>query len=1216
MPSTTVNGSTVVFSNSNAAADLSGNVYEVTGVYTIVFDVLAASGGGANTTIYSVDDGDDDPEIPYVQTNKAFATYDTDLLYKDVAVESWSNAVVSWSVDTSHYGAHVWIGTDKKIHYDAGNIIDALGAGETLLDTFVYTIRMSNGTLSVGEISVLLTGSNDGPNITGTEISGAATETDTTLSATGTLNVVDADLSDTVTVSVDSVAVNGSSTFGGTNPLSNAALKAMMAVTPTTPLAADPLSGSDFDWTFTSGSSGNGAFNFLAQGETLVLDYTIKATDSFASTDTQTVTVTITGSNDNATITFNGAQDTAVIEAGGVANGTAGDPSAGGDLDVSDVDDGEAVFQMPAAAALAGTYGNFTFNATTGAWTYTLNNSDPDTEALNGGDAASDSLTVTSFDGTDSEIITVNITGANDNATITFNGAQDSSVIEAGGVANGTAGDPSAGGDLNVSDVDDGEAVFQAPAAAALAGTYGNFTFNAASGAWTYTLNNSDPDTEALNGGDAASDSLTVTSFDGTDSEIITVNITGANDTPVAVNDTAAATEAGGTNNATPGSNGTGNVLTNDTDVDNGATTVVIEVRRGAAEGSGTIGILGAGLAGLYGDLTLNSDGSYTYVVNNSNATVQALNTGATLTDSFNYTVADEHGATDIAVLTVTITGANDAPTITSNGGGASASMFVLENTTGVTDVDSTDPELPPQTLTYSIVGGADALKFSINSSSGELTFKTAPNYEAPTDAGGNNVYNVTVRVSDGSLFDEQAIAVAVVNQNEGPTAGDDVIWVSNSTTVTLPISTLLGNDSDLDGISLSITSITGSVPVTINSNGTFTFTSPAAGGTVAAPNAITLSYTLSDGAGGTDTGSITLNVVATTGGANNVDLTGVAAYQASYIDGKAGADTLTDGGSLSVLIGATGSDELTGNGGNDLLIGGDNNDDLFGGDGNDILRGGIGNNDHMDGGIGLDFLDFSDGSVGMTFTLVQGAAVTPIANGTAGLGNNDTYTNMEGVIGTNFYDTITGSSSDDILRGGGGDDSIDGAGGIDLIDFSDVTGGIGISFALAQGAGSTSFATPGLGTDTYSNMEGVIGTASNDVLAGSNLADTIRAGLGNDAITGGGGGDTLTGGGGADTFIYGAVSDSLPETRDTITDFRASGEMDIIHVTSIDSGDGGAGDFEWGGTTATANGIWYTESAGNTILHFDTNGNTATDEMQIVLTGINLGLVGANFSL
>jgi hypothetical protein len=107
--------------------------------------------------------------------------------------------------------------------------------------------------------------------------------------------------------------------------------------------------------------------------------------------------------------------------------------------------------------------------------------------------------------------------------------------------------------------------------------------------------------------------------------------------------------------------------------------------------------------------------------------------------------VSDGGGLTSTRAIAVTVTPVNDnTPAITS-----SATASVAENTTAVLTVTATDADLPAQTLSFSIVGGADAAKFSINSSTGALSFVTAPNYESPTDAGGNNV-DVTVQVSDG----------------------------------------------------------------------------------------------------------------------------------------------------------------------------------------------------------------------------------------------------------------------------------------------------------------------------------------------------------------------------------------------------------------------------------------------------------------------------------
>ena len=74
----------------------------------------------------------------------------------------------------------------------------------------------------------------------------------------------------------------------------------------------------------------------------------------------------------------------------------------------------------------------------------------------------------------------------------------------------------------------------------------------------------------------------------------------------------------------------------------------------------------------------------------------------------------------------------------------------------------ATDPDVG-QTLSYSIIGGADASKFTIGATTGALSFVTAPNFELPTDAGGNNVYDVIVQASDGNGgIDTQAIAVSV----------------------------------------------------------------------------------------------------------------------------------------------------------------------------------------------------------------------------------------------------------------------------------------------------------------------------------------------------------------------------------------------------------------------------------------------------------------------
>src|SRR5437764_244986 len=162
------------------------------------------------------------------------------------------------------------------------------------------------------------------------------------------------------------------------------------------------------------------------------------------------IDVTITGSNDNATISVVGSQDTAALEAGGVANATAGDPSASGQLTVQDVDSGENHIQLHSSHR--GTSCTYTFNPTTGSWTYTLDQSLAD--PLTAGQVVHDHLVVTSSHGTTRLPYTTLFRSSNDNATISVVGSQDTAALEAGGVANATAGDPSASGQLTVQDVD------------------------------------------------------------------------------------------------------------------------------------------------------------------------------------------------------------------------------------------------------------------------------------------------------------------------------------------------------------------------------------------------------------------------------------------------------------------------------------------------------------------------------------------------------------------------------------------------------------------------------------------------------------------------------------------------------------------------------------------------------------------------------------------
>lgn len=138
-------------------------------------------------------------------------------------------------------------------------------------------------------------------------------------------------------------------------------------------------------------------------------------------------------------------------------------------------------------------------------------------------------------------------------------------------------------------------------------------------------------------------------------------------------------------------------------------------------------------------------------------------------------------------------------PVITSNGGGDTAAVSVAENTRVVTTITATDADAGSE-LRYAIIGGDDRSLFQIDSVTGALWFKAAPDFEKPGDAGRDNQYVVQVGVSDGSLSDTQTIAVTVTNVNEAPVItsneGKDAATVAvkeNTTAVT----TVVAHDPD-----------------------------------------------------------------------------------------------------------------------------------------------------------------------------------------------------------------------------------------------------------------------------------------------------------------------------------------------------------------------------------------------------------------------------------
>ena len=250
----------------------------------------------------------------------------------------------------------------------------------------------------------------------------------------------------------------------------------------------------------------------------------------------------------------------------------------------------------------------------------------------------------------------------------------------------------------------------------------------------------------------------------------------------------------------------------------------------------------------------------------------------------------------------------NAAPVFTS---GTTANFS--ENGTGtVYTAISTDED--GDTVYYSLVGGADQTLFNLDSSSGELTFKTSPDYESPADSGGDNVYNVQIDASDGNGGTaSQNVAITVANVNDVPsfTSGTTANFSENGTGT---VYTAISTDEDGDTVYYSL--VGGADQTLFNldsSSGELTFKtspdyeSPADSG---GDNVYNVQIDASDGNGGTASQNVAITVADSLVSAVKVYPGYTTATQQNLGDGIFGKDGLSSGwdyngdGVLDLLIG------------------------------------------------------------------------------------------------------------------------------------------------------------------------------------------------------------------------------------------------------------------------------------------------------------------------
>lgn len=616
---------------------------------------------------------------------------------------------------------------------------DFLAEGEEITVVYGVTVTDAAGATTGTTVTLHIRGSNDGPEVVAAAGDSAGTtlaETDAPLSATGTLTVQDPDVSDTVSVEVTGVQV-----VGPRGDLSDADVLAMFVVSPGLAVPASATHGL-IDWTFSSGAE---AFGFLAEGETLTLRFSIRPDDGQGGGDNGigVVTIHITGTNDAPVVAA--ALEAAVDEDGAGAfldllTG-ATDADAGATFAVTGLGalpagltllpDGRTIAIDPADAAfqdlaigevrvLTLTYGVTDDRGATVPQTATVTvtgtndgpslaaghlaavedgagvtldlatlgddiDSDDDGATLGyaiigapGEGSATLAGSVLTFDpgaafqdlaagetrdvtveirALDSHVIgavnvvTVTVTGVNDDPDAVADTASvdesDIIVVDPDGVL-GNDTDADASDHLSVTAVNG----IAALAGTQVAGTQGGlFTVNA-DGSWSFVTNGA---FESLAAGQSVTTSVTYTAGDGRSEDTTTLEVVvrGRNDGPVAQADTFSVAENATLSGNLLADNGSGA----DFDIDAGDSLAVTAIN-GIALVAGAQITLASGAK-----LVVGADGTFTYDPAGAVNPAQ----GASIADSFTYTIADESGATATATATIGVTGINDVPVVVSD---------------------------------------------------------------------------------------------------------------------------------------------------------------------------------------------------------------------------------------------------------------------------------------------------------------------------------------------------------------------------------------------------------------------------------------------------------------------------------------------------------------------------------------------------------------------
>ena len=695
-------GSTLTVAN-GSNANVSGS-YDATGEH---------SGDVLDTT--SSSHKDSDPDL----TDTLRITFIKKDGGSNSAVSSGSSYNSSGTAVTGAYGT-LTIGADGSYKYVAQSDISGFDAGETLTDTFFYTVTDDNGSTKTASIVITLLGddgsSNNAPvaqNDVGVIVEdGTLTVTNgSNANVTGTYDATgeySGDVMDTSSSSHtdsdadgDTITVTQIRKSGGSDSSVSSSSSYNSNGTSVTGTYGTLTIGADGSYTYAADQS---AADDLDSGDSVTDSFIYTISDGTA-TATATITITVLGINDtptavddtdtvdeDGTVTKTGSQDDVLTDDSDPDDSatltvTAIQPSGGSS---SNVTSGTTYTN---GTSVTGTYGTLVIGAD-GSYTYTADQSAADD--LDAGDSVTDVFTYTVTDengATTTATITITVNGINDtpvaqndvgviveDGTLTVANGSNANVTgtyDATGEYSGDVIDTSSSSHAD-SDADDSaslsisqikkdggsdSAVSSGSSynsnGTSVTGTYGTLTIGA-DGSYTYVADQSAADDLDLN--DSVTDVFVYTLSDGTATTTanITITVLGINDTPVAVDDTDTVSEDG----TVTKTGSQDDVLNDDTDADDSATLTVTAIQPSGGSSSdvtsGTTYNDGTQSTGTYGTLTIGADGSYTYTADQDAA--DALDDGDTVTDVFTYTVTDENGATTTATITITVNGINDTP--------------------------------------------------------------------------------------------------------------------------------------------------------------------------------------------------------------------------------------------------------------------------------------------------------------------------------------------------------------------------------------------------------------------------------------------------------------------------------------------------------------------------------------------------------------------------